>query len=75
MTGGAGERDGAISAQRAFVVHLATTGGGDHRRFSGLVEHLSSGESARFTSLAGLRRFFVSVLDAAQEASVDTSKP
>jgi hypothetical protein len=46
-------RDSMLSAHRAFVVHLGAGGGPGRRRFSGRVEHLSSGESIRFTSLRG----------------------
>ena len=53
-----------LSAQRAFVVHLATAGRPDRRRFSGRVEHLASGESTRFSSLKGL----------VKARSVDSSK-
>src|SRR5436190_24314975 len=53
-----------LSAHRAFVVHFGASGGPGRRRFSGRVEHLSSGESMRFTSLKGLLAFFASALDA-----------
>lgn len=42
-----------------------TRGGPCRRRFSGRVEHLSSGESMRFSLLTGLLRFFAAALDAA----------
>ena len=54
-----------LSAQRAFVVHFGTGGGPGRRRFSGRVEHLSSGESMHFSSLKGLLAFFAAALDAA----------
>jgi hypothetical protein len=47
---------------RAFVVHFAT-GPGRRRRFQGRVEHLSSGRTAIFSSLARLLGFVVAVLD------------
>lgn len=59
------ERGARLSAQRAFVVHLIAGGGPRRRRFRGRVEHLSSGASTHFSSLAGLLRFFAAVLDAA----------
>ena len=58
-----------LSAHRAFVVHFGTRGGPGRRRFSGRVEHLSSGESMRFSSLKGLLAFFASVLDPAADAA------
>jgi hypothetical protein len=45
-----------LSVHRAFVVHFGT-GGGSRRRFSGRVEHLSSGESTHFRSLRELLAF------------------
>lgn len=53
-----------LSAQRAFVVTF-TTGGARRRRFAGRVEHLPSGQVARFSSLKGLLTFFAAMLDAA----------
>ena len=58
-------QDSRLSAQRAFVVHLGAGGGPGRRRFRGRVEHLSSGESIRFTSLKELLVFFTSALDRA----------
>ena len=46
-----------LSVHRAFVVHLGPDGG-RRRRFQGRVEHLSSGRTAQFSSLAGLLEFF-----------------
>ena len=59
------EHGSTLSAQRAFVVHFGTRGGTGRRRFSGRVEHLSSGESMHFSSLKGLLAFFAAALDAA----------
>jgi hypothetical protein len=53
-----------LSPQRAFVVHLGERGDAHRRRFSGRVEHLSSGAATHFSSLAGLLAFFDSVLGA-----------
>lgn len=50
-------QDSMLSTDRAFVVHLAPAGGRGRRRFIGRVEHLSSGESVRFTSLEALLAF------------------
>src|SRR5215510_3485026 len=63
------EHGSTLSTHRAFVVHLGTGGGPGRRRFSGQVEHLSSGESMRFTSLKRLLAFFAAVLDAADGAA------
>lgn len=43
--------------QRAFVVHFAATVDRARRRFTGRVEHLPTGETASFASLAGLLGF------------------
>ena len=59
------EQGSTLSAHRAFVVHLGMGGGPGRRRFSGRVEHLSSGESMHFSSLKGLLAFFAAALDAA----------
>jgi len=72
------DSDGSmLSAQRAFVVHLAVSGSpGGRRRFRGRVEHLSSGASRHFSSLEGLLAFFGSVLDAAPGAApLDRADP
>ena len=53
-------QDSILSADRAFVVHLAPAGGSGRRRFNGRVEHLSSGETIRFTSLRALLAFLAS---------------
>ena len=58
-----------LSAHRAFVVHFGTRGGPGRRRFSGRVEHLSSGESMRFSSLKGLLAFFAAALDRAADGT------
>ena len=50
--------ESTLSVQRAFVVHFATGPGPGRRRFSGRVEHLPSGESTHFNSLAALLAFF-----------------
>ena len=64
------EQGSTLSAHRAFVVHLGTGGGPGRRRFSGRVEHLSSGESMHFSSLKGLLAFFAAALDAAAGAAL-----
>ncbi len=58
------ERGSTLSAQRAFVVHLGPSAGPGRRRFTGRVEHLSSGESTHFSSLEALLAFFTRILDA-----------
>ena len=64
------EQGSTLSAHRAFVVHLGTGGGPGRRRFSGRVEHLSSGESMHFSSLKGLLAFFAAALDTAGGAAL-----
>jgi hypothetical protein len=56
-------REPTLSARGAFVVHLSTRDGHRRRRFSGRVEHLSSGKSAHFSSLRELLTFLDSFLD------------
>jgi hypothetical protein len=60
-----GGEDSTLSVQRAFVVHLGAGGASGRRWFRGRVEHLSSGESMRFTSLRELLAFFASAVDRA----------
>ena len=67
------EQGSTLSAHRAFVVHLGTGGGPGRRRFSGRVEHLSSGESMHFSSLKGLLAFFAAALDAAAGVALRVS--
>jgi hypothetical protein len=55
-----------LSVHRAFVVHFASGGGPRRRRFHGRVEHLSSGRTAQFSSLAQLLGFVVLILDASR---------
>lgn len=56
--------DAPLSAQRAFVVHLAPAASDARRRFRGRVEHLTSGRTAHFTSLDALLGFFAASLAA-----------
>jgi hypothetical protein len=53
-----------LSAHRAFVVHLSADGRPGRRRFSGQVEHLSSGRATCFSSLKGLVAFLADILEA-----------
>lgn len=55
-----------LSVHRAFVVHFSTAAGHGRRRFAGRVEHLSSGQTIRFSSLKELLAFFSGILDASQ---------
>jgi hypothetical protein len=49
---------GTLSANRAYVVHFAKAVPiAGRRRFAGRVEHLSTGEFARFSSLRALLDF------------------
>jgi hypothetical protein len=50
-----------LSVDRAFVVHFARPAASGRRRFVGRVEHLSTGEFARFSSLSALLEFFARV--------------
>ena len=69
------EQGSTLSAHRAFVVHLGAGGGPGRRRFSGRVEHLSSGESMHFSSLKGLLAFFAATLGAAPSARGSSGGP
>jgi hypothetical protein len=64
------EHGSTLSVHRAFVVHLGAGGEPKRRRYSGRVEHLSSGESTRFSSLQGLLAFFAAILDAPSPAAL-----
>jgi hypothetical protein len=57
------------SIHRAFVVHFTATRGPARRRFRGRVEHLSTGESAHFSSLEKLLAFFDSPFETGRHAS------
>jgi hypothetical protein len=59
----------SLSTHGAFVVHFAAGGGAARRRFRGRVEHLSSGRSAQFPSLARLLDFIDAVLDGVEPDS------
>lgn len=61
-----------LSVHRAFVVHLGTMGGSGRSRFCGRVEHLSSGQSARFASLKDLLAFFAAIVDGAVPGAPQT---
>jgi hypothetical protein len=63
------EQGSGLSVERAFVVHLREHRGSGRRRFSGRVEHLSSGRSAQFSSLEGLLAFFAGILDGSAAAA------
>ena len=52
----------SLSVHRAFVVHFGSRPG-RRRRFHGRVEHLSSGRTAIFSSLARLLGFVVAGLE------------
>lgn len=60
----------ALSIHRAFVVHFSSHGGPRRRRFIGRVEHLSSGDSAHFSSLEQLLAFITSRLDVGGARSI-----
>jgi len=63
------EQGSTLSPHRAFVVHLASSGRPGRRRFQGRVEHLSSGQSTRFSSVAGLLAFFDAIVAASPPAA------
>ena len=62
-----GQHGSILPVQRAFVLHLDNGWTPGRRRFSGRIEHLSSGESTLFSSLTGLVAFI--------DAALDTSAP
>lgn len=62
----------ALSAQRAFVVHLGPGGRSGRRRFTGRVEHLRSGDTAQFSSLKELLAFFAAAVETAQRPHGET---
>jgi hypothetical protein len=55
-----------LPAHRAFVVHFGVTARRG-RRFTGRVEHLTSGRCTQFASLRGLLAFFAQLLDAPRD--------
>jgi len=59
-----GHHESTLSAHRAFVVHLSAAPRRGRRRFTGQVEHLSSGRTRHFSSLKGLVVFLAEILDA-----------
>ena len=58
-----------LSIHRAFVVHLGSAPG-PRRRFHGRVEHLSSGRTAHFSSLAQLLGFVTTILGSYEPAAL-----
>jgi hypothetical protein len=60
------QHESTLSVHSAFVVHFSTAAGRGRRRFTGRVEHLSSGRTTRFSSLKELLAFFSGVLNAFQ---------
>jgi hypothetical protein len=60
----------SLSVHRAFVVHFGTGGGPRRHRFAGRVEHLSSGRTARFSSLKALLGFVAVVLEESEPAAL-----
>jgi hypothetical protein len=63
-------REPALPRNRAFVVQLAAAGEGPDP-FHGRVEHLASGQAARFDSLGRLREFVEQVLAGVPEEGGD----
>lgn len=51
-----------LSVHRAFVVQFRETSGPSRRVWQGRVEHIASGQSATFTSRAGLLAFLAPIL-------------
>jgi hypothetical protein len=58
----ADETRSGLSVERAFVVHLRPEARPEEGRLAGRVEHVSSGRSAHFGSLAELLAFLGRVL-------------
>lgn len=50
-----------MTPDRAFVVHLRRSSGSDDAALSGRIEHVISGRSARFDTLAELAAFMSEV--------------
>lgn len=67
----AGERGVALPTDRAFVVQLASVHPGADP-FRGRIEHLATGQVARFDSLERLREFVEQVLAPPPDASPAT---
>ena len=63
-----------MTIQSAFVVHFSTDRRPGRRRFRGRVEHLSSGKSARFSSLKELLAFLAAVLDGSSRPATQTGE-
>src|SRR5262245_27371075 len=68
MAGGF-QDESCLSVHRAFVVHFGTGGGARRHRFRGRVEHLSSGRTAKFSSLKQLLGFVTVILDGSGPAA------
>ena len=60
-----------LPAHRAFVVHFGAAGGRG-RRFTGRVEHLTSGAAIHFASLRALLAFFATRLEAPPTSGKET---
>jgi hypothetical protein len=63
------QAESSLSVHRAFVVHFGTGGGPRRHRFHGRVEHLSSGRTAKFSSLEQLLGFVTMILDSSGPAA------
>jgi hypothetical protein len=63
-----------LSVHRAFVVHLGTAAG-PRRRFHGRVEHLTSGRTAHFSSLAQLLGFVTTILGGSDPSNPPAEVP
>src|SRR5262252_2042469 len=61
-TGGTPQAEQPLSPARAFVVQFREGAAG--RRFTGRVEHMTTGRAARFASPEELQAFFLRVLNA-----------
>jgi hypothetical protein len=64
-----------LSADHAFVVHFAARRDGGRRRYRGRVEHLVSGRSAAFSSLARLLGFIDTSLGRPSPALATSAAP
>ena len=61
------EAERLLSPARAFVVQFREETGATPRRFTGRVEHMTSGHAARFHSPKELLAFFAQVLSTTRE--------
>ena len=62
-----GEEAPPLSSRRAFVVQFRIGAGAEPARFTGRVEHMTSGQATRFESVEDLVAFITRVLAEVRE--------